>query len=343
MNHSRKCPVCGENGDQGTASPPRVNGGYIRCLNCGLEYVADAIGSTQSYNDAYRGLPGDLADHGGYGDHVSHGEYLARLPSVGPFLTNAERHVMKWVKHQIPKRSAILDVGCGIGRFMMCLRQEGYAPYGADVAEKPVEMLKQHGFHVAKGLLDDVPYDWPQPKLITCFEVLEHVHDPVPFLSRIRERFPHAQLVVVVPCSESRVKFDRKFREADVPPNHLTHWTRDALKLALQKAGYGVKISPIHASSAEIAINRPGLRRAENFLYRVALRVERCGRALGVWPSSQIQGGKINALDVAEWYEARTRRLLRQVLNSPWKFYQWGRKGSCYWFLATATPIGGDS
>jgi hypothetical protein len=136
----------------------------------------------------------------------------------------------------------------------MSLRQHGYDTHGVDVAVPPVEMLRKAGLQVAHGSLDSVPESWPFPKVVSCFEVLEHVPDPVGFLASIRKRFPDTPLVLSVPLpvDERCHEIGGFCHAADYPPNHLTRWTSESLRIAFEKAGYRPSIHKVHVTGDEI-------------------------------------------------------------------------------------------
>lgn len=46
--------------------------------------------------------------------------------------TYPESHVIRWVKHNVPKGGRVLDMGCGNGNHWRMLIHEGYNAYGID-------------------------------------------------------------------------------------------------------------------------------------------------------------------------------------------------------------------
>jgi len=206
------------------------------------------------YTEGYGDPGSQLAKDTGFHTHVTWGAMLAKQKNVMPFLTPLERAALKWIRAHIPKGSPTFDLGCGSGRFMISLRQLGYDACGMDGAAPPVELLKSAGFRVALGTLNSIPESWPSPSLVSCFEVLEHVPEPVEFLKAIHNRFPKTPLVLSVPLPvhERCHEIGGFFHAADYPPNHLTRWTRESLKLAFEKAGYRASIQKVHVTGDEI-------------------------------------------------------------------------------------------
>jgi hypothetical protein len=117
------------------------------------------------------------------------------------------------------------------------LRAAGFTPYGLEVAHAPVDTLTKKGFSVYYSETGESGVGWPAPVLIAAFEVLEHLSDPVGFLTRLCAQHSHAELMLSVP--DERRWFLLGGREAhDYPPNHLTPWSEEALGIALDRAGF---------------------------------------------------------------------------------------------------------
>jgi hypothetical protein len=161
------------------------------------------------------------------------------LREFSVFLTAAQQFALELLRERFPQALGLpaLDIGFGAGWFLGALGNAGFVPHGLEAADAPVRTLSAKGFAVRKSTDATAPSDWPQPALISAFEVLEHLEDPIGFLTRLRNDYPEAELVLSVP--DERRWFLLGGREAhDYPPNHLTRWSPTALKLALLKAGF---------------------------------------------------------------------------------------------------------
>lgn len=232
------CIVC----DAWTETVVESHGEYriLRCPQCGLQFSDPMTATSQNYADAYDrcGGPAEVAGEGlpflEWSESAS-----PTLLEFGSFLTAAQQFALHLARRRFPQthNCPALDIGFGAGWFLGALRAAGFSPYGLEVADAPVSVLAKKGFATCKSSAGRLPPEWPGPRLITGFEILEHVEDPLGFLSGWRCRHPQAELILSVP--DERRWFLLGGREAhDYPPNHLTRWSPSALKLALQRAGF---------------------------------------------------------------------------------------------------------
>jgi SAM-dependent methyltransferase len=238
----RACPAC----DAVELIPvERVRWFEIeRCERCGLEFTANPEGGIEGYAEVYSGrgtLLDDTRPYLGPGTRLALEADAYLRPR--PYLTAAEKWVLRKLSTAVPKGAVVLDFGCGTGRFLEILRRDGYRPAGIDPAPATIEALRKRGFDVRVGGVPGVEWDGPEPASVVMFEVLEHLADPVSALRELRERFPSAFLGGSVP-SPYRAGLEKGIRGgSDYPPNHYLRWTPDSLRFALGRAGYtGVEV-----------------------------------------------------------------------------------------------------
>lgn len=229
-----KCPVCDNRNDFSLVEKAKTFKIW-KCPSCELEFSDPMDYDNQLYNRLYRDETSDMS----YSDSPRVASFLKRnSKQVRKFLELNQLYALRWIKRNSKPGTKVLDIGCGSGSFLFALKSEGLKPFGTDVAKAAVEALERASFNVVQGSLHTVPEEWGNFDVVTLFEVLEHLSNPLEFLSSIKRKWPDATLILSVP-DPKRVYLLFHNREAgDYPPHHLTRWTPRALETALIKAGF---------------------------------------------------------------------------------------------------------
>lgn len=239
-----KCIVCEFNGNIPLFEV--INGARIfECPSCGLQftYPMKVMDYDKTYEKDYSGLLN-------FGSGLAYESYQN--------VEDEDIEVEKWVKvprfnvllpilSQIPK-GTLFDVGCSTGFFLLIARKMGFETYGMEASEKAVSIARdKYKLNVARALtFDELPQEFKKPyKVITAFEVLEHVHEPEKFLKDIYS-FLDEDGIFIMSCPpfykfENIARGYRKYKwwYGDYPPNHVTRWKPWTLHYALKKAGFG--------------------------------------------------------------------------------------------------------
>lgn len=127
------------------------------------------------------------------------------------------------IAHAVGKapEGPVLEIGCGKGLVVADLRKRGFEVTGVDLA--PVKPLGQVARHVRTGVdLFDIPSaEFKGIRTVLLLDVIEHLEDPVEFLSRVRHHLPSAEtFIYTVPaCQElfsNYDEFNRHFRRYDL-------------------------------------------------------------------------------------------------------------------------------
>jgi len=146
----------------------------------------------------------------------------------------------------LPK-GKLLSVGCSTGFFMLIAKSKGFEVYGMEASEEAVKIAREKfGLNVVQALtFDELPEEFKGPyKIITAFEVLEHVDSPYKFLKDIYSMLENDGFLLL--SCPSFYKFEnlalgyRKYKWwfHDYPPHHLTRWKPWTLFYALKSIGF---------------------------------------------------------------------------------------------------------
>jgi 2-polyprenyl-3-methyl-5-hydroxy-6-metoxy-1,4-benzoquinol methylase len=138
----------------------------------------------------------------------------------------------------------LLDVGCGTGGFMAQMREHGsWEVYGLDTNRQAVEYarnrLQLKAYH---GSLEDISYPCDTFDLVTLWNVLEHMHNPLQALREVwRVLRPDGILALSIPNGDSldASLFGPCWVGLD-PPRHLYTFSRRTLRQLLAQTGFEV-------------------------------------------------------------------------------------------------------
>jgi 2-polyprenyl-3-methyl-5-hydroxy-6-metoxy-1,4-benzoquinol methylase len=139
-----------------------------------------------------------------------------------------------------------LEVGCASGAFLRQMAGQGWQVEGIEFSEKAAQTAAQLGYHVHAGSLETAPQPLEPFDLIAGWMVLEHLHDPIHGLRKLRDwAKPDAYLVLSVPNAASLSFRFFKSNWYDLHlPNHLFHFTPQSLAIVLEAGGW--KLEKVH-------------------------------------------------------------------------------------------------
>jgi SAM-dependent methyltransferase len=148
---------------------------------------------------------------------------------------------------------ALLDVGCGSGRYLDLMRALGWPrTAGVDISRTAVTAAKELGLEVYAGELHEAGLEAASFDAISISHTLEHVADPVALLREVRRvAKPGGRIAIVVPNVESMSS--RVFGERWVgweAPRHLINFSRKALAEVLAAAG--LRVETLTSSAAGV-------------------------------------------------------------------------------------------
>jgi ADP-heptose:LPS heptosyltransferase/2-polyprenyl-3-methyl-5-hydroxy-6-metoxy-1,4-benzoquinol methylase len=238
-----KCPVCEYSGEFPLFEVINQSR-MFECPSCGLQFAYPI--KMANYEEFYRGEYQGLLQ-------------FTQIPYTSyKHVEDENKERIKWLKlprftvlqailDRVPK-GKLLDVGCSTGFFLLIAKKFGFNVYGMEASSEAVEVAKRNfKLKVAQALtFDELPEDFRGPyKVVSAFEVLEHVEEPMKFLQGIYELLEDDEGYLLLSCPpfykfENLAKGYRKFKwwYGDYPPNHLTRWKPWTLFYALKRAGF---------------------------------------------------------------------------------------------------------
>jgi len=205
----------------------------VACPGCDLTYVTPRLIDEQLiervYDELYWSSP--VARERGYTDYAG---------DEALYLRTFERRADRLAPH-LPAVGRVLDVGCAAGYFLRVMRDRGWQVHGvepsASIRRVAEEALGSEALHA--GPLDDAALEPESFDLVTLWDVIEHLPDPVGTLRQAAALLrPGGRLLVEtqnVGSLFARLLGRRwqHYKHAE----HLWHFNRRTLAEALARAG----------------------------------------------------------------------------------------------------------
>jgi 2-polyprenyl-3-methyl-5-hydroxy-6-metoxy-1,4-benzoquinol methylase len=238
-----RCNLCGADN---TAPVMEIDSFHIvRCRQCGLVYVNPRHGEdalheiyTESYYD-HDGITNGLEFYG-YDDYLRDEENIK--------ITFAKR--LKTIERYATK-GRLLDVGCATGFFLDLARGQGWEVVGTEVSNFAARYARERfGLDVRVGTLRDLSLPDEAFDVVTTWDVIEHVLDPMAELQEMRRILrDDGILSIITPNAGSLVArlLGRRWEEFRRVREHVYFFSGSTLTQMLQKVGFEV----LRAESAD--------------------------------------------------------------------------------------------
>lgn len=212
----------------------------VRCADCSFVYTLPRLSPEalrQMYQSDY--WRSDAAKDFGYTDYVADEPLYVRTFELRADLV---------AKHR-PPPARLLDVGCAAGFALTALRARGYDVHGVELSAEMAALARRRlgtpadpdagRAIVHEGVLEEGLFGG-RFDVITMFDVVEHIEDPIAFLATARRLLAPGGIVVFetqnVASTFARLMGVRwqhyKFQE------HLYHFDPKTIRVLLAKAGF---------------------------------------------------------------------------------------------------------
>jgi SAM-dependent methyltransferase len=245
---ARNCPICGTNSNAVEFAPANfdlsrldtfafasrkrpefMHYRLVECRTCDVLY-ANPAPSPDALVNAYAGASFNASNESEYAAKT-YGNYLGRyLPDM-------------------PDRNGALDIGTGDGAFLDQLQAAGFENVvGVEPSAAPVQAAKPHLRALIRlGQFQASDYASEQFRLVSCFQTIEHVHDPLQLCrDALRIIKPGGALFIV--CHNRRALVARLLGQKSpiFDIEHLQLFSRASVRALLKTAGFErVEVQPI--------------------------------------------------------------------------------------------------
>ncbi|MEW6609555.1 MAG: class I SAM-dependent methyltransferase [bacterium] len=222
---TQDCILCGANSFKETIYSNINNCKVLQCSECSLVFteIGKEFSSTEAMNTIY------------YGDIKG---YLRRRREFIHRFRNFLRRIEKF-----KNKGRILDIGCCVGFFLHVAQKMGWDCVGVELATTSANYAKdEFKLNVMNKKLEEIKFPDKHFDVITMWDVLEHIPDPVNGLNEVyRILKDDGLLVVQVP----NIKSAKAILEGKVfvflnVPCHLYHFSPLTIRKILEKANFKV-------------------------------------------------------------------------------------------------------
>lgn len=231
------CPACQSGGCEG------VGGVVVKCLECGL-----------GLQHRLPADPGKLYSRLNYDEHRA--EESCQPPAWSRFWHDYAVGMMRMMQLDgvLPKSGLWVDFGCGNGGLLAAARESGFDPLGVELDPSFCqEVLVNTGIFTCStqaffanpaNTVANYTGDMllSSETVVSLFDVLEHLVDPVGNLDRVIRSVQRVGrevtvMVVEVPDFDAAPQELSKWKHLR-PDEHLTHWSREPLDRVGKRLGF---------------------------------------------------------------------------------------------------------
>ncbi len=138
------------------------------------------------------------------------------------------------------KTGRILDIGCGDGYFLEEARKMGWEVYGTEYTDAAIEVCTEKGIQMHQGQLKPANYGSDYFDVITSFEVIEHINNPIEEVQNIRSVLRKGGIFYLTTPNFNAT--ERYFLKKDYNiinyPEHLSYYTPKTINYLLTNNGF---------------------------------------------------------------------------------------------------------
>lgn len=218
---------------------------YMKCLNCGSLFL-NPRPPLEEFDGFYR-----KSESAKYWSDIF-------LPAVSEQRRNLiikpkAKRIQNIIKKSKTEKFTIIDVGAGYGTFLEEFKK--LFPNSNLIAIEPslslAERCKSKGIQVINSILEEVPDQFNEKgDIIVCFEVFEHVHNPLDFLKNMKSLCKKGGTLLITSLSIDGFDLQllRQNSNQIHPPHHINFFSKKGFLNIFQ-----------NLNLKEIKLSTPGL------------------------------------------------------------------------------------
>jgi 2-polyprenyl-3-methyl-5-hydroxy-6-metoxy-1,4-benzoquinol methylase len=190
----------------------------VKCHNCGFVF-SERVPTIEELDNHYKNYGSNF-----YCSELTIKRYNEILDKMEPFR----------------KTGRLLDIGCGIGFFLDEAKKRGWEVYGTEYSERLIGLLREKGITIHEGQLNSKNYEEGFFDVVTSFEVIEHINNPISEINQIGKLIRKGGLVyITTPNFNSLLRRRLKIQYNVINyPEHLSYYAPRTLTKLFNSNGF---------------------------------------------------------------------------------------------------------
>ncbi len=200
----------------------------IDCPQCQLTHL-DPLPSEEALDDLAQRMHSELKP-----------SYREDKNEDMPWHRSVWSHLLKRIAKEAPERT-LMDVGSGLGHFVMEAQKKNWKAYGLDPCADAVRLSKEQGVETIQGTIEGLTEG--RFGAITMFNVLEHLLAPQAALARCHSLLvDDGVLFVSVPNDFNwmQKRLEKKHGPWWISPLHVSYFNDASLRSLAERSGFDV-------------------------------------------------------------------------------------------------------
>jgi len=143
------------------------------------------------------------------------------------------------IERRYGRRGRLLDVGCALGDFLLEAKASGWDVEGVEISSFAAQRARERGLRVTAGRLEELDLPEATFDVITLYDSVEHLTDPIATLAAVRRLLVPGGLVHLVTPNVGGLQARLLGRHwyHYKPGEHLFYFAPRTLRAALEAAG----------------------------------------------------------------------------------------------------------
>jgi len=209
----------------------------VHCQECHLEFV-NPLPSVEAMQENYKKeMIGNESESGLHSNYIL--ERQKRIKSFSKLYNSR----LSLIESFYPSKGNLLDIGCGAGFFLNIAKERGWNCHGLEILPEYIKYAKENfaleNIHF-ESLDESLTYDENTFDVITLWDLIEHLRNPLKSLKQInRVMKPGGLLVIWTPNVKNAIVLKEKWIGYKTL-QHFYFFSKDSLNNMLRKAGFKI-------------------------------------------------------------------------------------------------------